>query len=208
MSNKEISEPKQILYCANCGKELDMDKPLCDECNAKLDNQKTSLFTVPMVILIFISLCIGIFIIWDIIFMDFSGNVIRICEIDYERSHRLENECIPPTYKKGKNFSYAIEIFSDDTKSIKRINFNEYPILFNQNNYNKLFMNLEQGDYISKSYLSPYYIVNNDVYVLIGSPLQVILLASIFILILPIILPKFVKDFIRDNKHLGKIGRR
>ncbi len=207
MKGEISTNPNKKIYCENCGKELDIEKPLCDECNALLDKQKTSLFTVPMVILIFISLSIGIFIIWDIIFMDFSGKIIRICEIDLNKSHRLENECIPPTYKKDKNFSYAIEIFSEDTNSIKRINFNEYPILFNQDNYNKLFMNLKQGDHIAKSHFSPYYIVNNEVYVLIGSPLQVIILASLFILILPFILPKFVKDFIRDNKHLGKIGR-
>ena len=199
------NENENKLYCVNCGKILDSNDPICIPCNEQLETEKVNLTIVPIVIMMLISISLGIFIVWDIFFLDFSGHIMEICEVDYSRSFRPQHECNTPTYRNNANLSYVIEIFSDKTNERQRINFNEYPILFNRDNYSTLFRKLKKGDYISKSHFSPYYIVNEETYVLIGSPLQVILFVGIFIILIPIFLPKFIKDFISDNKHLGKI---
>ncbi|MFW5799717.1 MAG: hypothetical protein ACOCV8_02785 [Spirochaetota bacterium] len=200
---KIIKEDK--IYCENCGKELNFEYPYCDDCNYKLSQERHSMATVPIFIMILISISLGIFIIWDIIFMDFSGTVLKICEVNPQRTFKSEYECVAPTYKGDTQLSYYIELLSERTHKSIKIDFGEYPILFNKESYKRLFTKLEIGDYISKSYFSPYYIVNEEVYVLIGSPLQIIIFAGIFIILIPIFLPKFIKDFIRDNKHLGKL---
>lgn len=195
------------MRCVNCGKELDNDNPYCEECNELLSKHKPNLTTVPTVIFIMISISIGIFVVWDIVFMSFSGRVTDICEIDYSKTYRPSENCEILSYREDYNMSYILKIMSDTEHRIVKVNFHEYPILFNKDNYKKLFRSLKVGDYIQKSYLSPYYKVNDDVYVLIGSPIQVFLIVFIFIILIPIVIPKFIKDFVRDNKHLGRIGR-
>ncbi len=204
IENKEDNIEDEKMHCDNCNRLLDENESFCQICNEKLEKEKINVATVPIVIMILISLIIGIFILWDIIFLDFSGKILKICEIDQNRSLKIEN-CDIITYREEVGMSYFIEIYSYKEKKGQRISFNEYPILFNKENYSRLFKNLKIGDYISKTYFSPYYIVNNETYVLIGSPLQIILFACVFIILIPIFLPKFIKDFIRDNKHLGRL---
>lgn len=196
---------KENLICENCGNELEPGMTICPNCDNRLTKEKVNTYIVPLVILMLISIFLGIFIVWDIVFVDFSGTVLRVCEIDYSRELSTKTNCQPPTYRLDKNISYYIEIYSDKSKQKQRIDFKEYPILFNKENYTRLFRKLRTGDYIDKNYLSPYYIVNDNTYVLIGSPIQIILLSSIFLILIPVLLPKFIKDFARDNKHLGKV---
>jgi hypothetical protein len=200
-----LKDNKENLVCANCGSELEPGIAICPNCDNKLKEEKVNTYMVPLVILMLISFLLGLFLIWDIVFVNFSGTVLRVCEIDYSRELSTKTQCQKPTYQFDKNISYYIEISSSKNGEKRRVDFNEYPILFNKDNYKRLFKKLKTGDYIKKSYFSPYYIVNKDTYVLIGSPIQVILLASIFLILIPVLLPKFIKDFARDNKHLGKV---